>query len=47
MKSKFAAGNAQETEMKCPRREAEPVESNYDNVKIDVEVAGHRRPEIL
>ncbi len=36
MKAKLGSENAQPTEMKCPKCDGNLVESNYENVKIDV-----------
>ncbi len=36
MKAKLGSENAQPTEMKCPKCDGNLVETNYENVKIDV-----------
>ncbi len=36
MKSKLKAGNVQTTEMNCPKCEGKLVETEYENIKIDV-----------
>ncbi len=36
MKSKLSAGNAQTTEMNCPKCDGKLVETEYENIKIDV-----------
>ena len=36
MKSKLNAGNTQTTEMNCPKCDGKLVETEYENIKIDV-----------
>ncbi len=36
MKAKMTAGNAQTTELECPKCNGKLMETNYENVKIDV-----------
>lgn len=36
MKSKLSAGNVQTTEMNCPKCDGKLVETEYENIKIDV-----------
>lgn len=36
MKAKLSAENAQATEMQCPRCDGKLVETDYENIKIDI-----------
>ena len=36
MKSKLQAENAKSTDLKCPKCDGDLVETNYENIKIDV-----------